>query len=132
MMSRKTYLAKGCEKCGFPFSHAAEADGVVYLSGQPAMDLVTSQFIGGSFEEQFKKCFSNLDEALHAAGLTRNDVVKCTVFLIDMRDFPEMNQLYAEQFEAPYPARSCFSVSGLPLGARVEVEMIAHRPTKSK
>ena len=131
-MGRKGYLAKGCEKCGFPFSHAAEADGVVYLSGQPAMDLVTSEFIGGSFEEQFLKCFSNLDEALEAAGLTRQAVVKCTVFLIDMRDFPEMNKLYAEQFAAPYPARSCFSVSGLPLGARVEVEMIAHRPKEAR
>lgn len=126
-MSRKTYLAKGCEACKFPFSHASEADGVVYLSGQPSMDLVTSEFIDGTFEEQFLRCFANLDEALKAAGLTRDNVQKCTVFLIDMRDFPKMNALYAGQFEAPYPARSCFSVSGLPLGARVEVEMIAHR-----
>ncbi|MDO5000889.1 MAG: Rid family detoxifying hydrolase [Eubacteriales bacterium] len=126
-MNRKAYLAKGCEKCGFPFSHAMEADGTVYLSGQPSMDLVTSQFIDGTFEEQFRKCFANLDEVLAAAGLSRNDVVKCTVFLTDMRDFPAMNKLYAEQFEAPYPARSCFSVTGLPMGARVEVEMIAHR-----
>ncbi|KMZ55455.1 RidA family protein [Dorea sp. D27] len=126
-MSKKAYLAEGCEKCGFPFSHATEADGVVYVSGQPSMDLVTSHFIDGTFEEQFKKCFANLDEALKAAGLTRDDVVKCTVFLIDMRDFPAMNKLYAEQFVAPYPARSCFSVTGLPMGARVEVEMIAHR-----
>ncbi len=126
-MNKKTYLAKGCEKCEFPFSHAAEAGGIIYLSGQPSMDLVTSQFIDGSFEEQFKKCFSNLDEALLAAGLTRENVIKCTVFLIDMRDFPKMNQLYAQEFNVDYPARSCFAVSGLPLGARVEIEMIAHR-----
>lgn len=94
-MSRKAYLAKGCEACGFPFSHAAEAGGVVYLSGQPSMNLITSEFIDGTFKEQFKRCFSNLDEALKAAGLTRDDVVKCTVFLIDMRDFPKMNKLYA-------------------------------------
>ncbi len=81
----------------------------------------------GTFEQQFLKCFSNLDEALEAAGLTRDDVVKCTVFLTDMRDFPAMNKLYAQQFQAPYPARSCFSVTGLPMGAKVEVEMIAHR-----
>ena len=126
-MSRKAYLAKGCEACGFPFSHAAEGGGAVYLSGQPSMDLVTSQFIDGTFEQQFLKCFSNLDEALEAAGLTRDDVVKCTVFLTDMRDFPAMNKLYAQHFQAPYPARSCFSVTGLPMGAKVEVEMIAHR-----
>lgn len=126
-MSRKTYLAKGCEGCKFPFTHAAEGGNVVFLSGQPSMDLVTSEFIDGSLEDQVKKCFENLDEALEAAGLTRDDVVKCTVFLIDMRDFAEMNQLYAKYFKDPYPARSCFAVAGLPLGARVEIEMIAVR-----
>ncbi len=111
----------------FPFSHAAEMNGVVYLSGQPSMDLATGNFIDGDFNSQFEQCFSNLDAVLHAAGLTRDDVIKCTVFLIDMRDFTAMNELYASKFEKPYPARSCFAVSGLPLGAKVEVEMVAQR-----
>lgn len=111
----------------FPFSHAMESDHVVYLSGQPAMDLETGTFLGGSFAEQFQQCFANLDAVLQEAGLSKKDVVKCTVFLIDMRDYPEMNDLYVKYFEKPDPARSCFAVNGLPLGARIEVEMIAHR-----
>ncbi len=111
----------------FPFSHAAEMDNVVYLSGQPAMDMATGKLIAETFEDQVKQCFANLDMVLAKAGLTKDDVVKCTVFLIDMRDFAEMNAIYADYFNAPFPARSCFAVNGLPLGARVEIEMIAHR-----
>ena len=124
---RKTYLAKGCEGCKFPFTHACEGGSTVYLSGQPSMELVTSEFIDGSFEEQVRQCFANLDEALKAAGLTSDDVVKCTVFLTDMRNFDKMNAIYAEQFNDPFPARSCYAVAGLPLGALVELELIAHR-----
>lgn len=123
-MKRKAFNAV---EGAFPFSHAVEAGDTVYLSGQPSMDMATGAFIDGTFAEQFARCFDNLDAALAAAGLNRDDVVKCTVFLIDMRDYPQMNELYARMFEKPFPARSCFAVSGLPLGAKVEIEMIAHR-----
>lgn len=124
---KKTYNVPENTTMSFPFSHGAEANGVLYLSGQPSMDTATGKFIDGSLEEQFEQCFKNLESVLKAAGLTLDNVVKCTIFLIDMRDFPAVNQLYAKKFNAPYPARSCFAVSGLPLGARIEIEMIASR-----
>lgn len=127
-MSKIAYNVPENTTMTFPFSHGTERNGVVYLSGQPSMDLATGSFLDGTFEAQFRQCFANLDAVLAAAGLTRDDVMKCTVFLTEMRDFPEMNRLYAQMFEKPYPARSCFSVTGLPMGARLEVEMIAQRP----
>lgn len=126
-MTKITYNVPENTEMKFPFSHAAEMNGDVYLSGQPSMDLATGKFIDGDFKTQLEQCFSNLDAVLQAANLTRDDVIKCTVFLIDMRDFPAMNEIYATKFAKPYPARSCFAVNGLPLGAKVEVEMIAKR-----
>lgn len=124
-MSKKVFNAVEGK---FPFSHAVEASGKpVYISGQPSMDLATGKFVDGTFKEQFLQCFKNLDAVLKAAGLTRDDVVKCTVFLVDMRDYPEMNELYSQMFQKPFPSRSCFACAGLPLGTRVEIEMIAYR-----
>jgi len=130
-MSRKVYNVSGEAVTKFPFSHAVESEDLLFLSGQPPMELETGKFIDGDFESQLKNCFKNLFEVVAVAGLTEEDVVKCTVFLIDMRDYPLMNEVYKKQFSAPLPARSCFAVSGLPLGARVEVEMIARKGKKA-
>lgn len=126
-MKKIVYNVPENTRMTFPFSHAAEADGVIYLSGQPSMNLATGEFIDGNFEEQFEQCFKNLETVLKAAELDNSNVIKCTVFLTDMRDFPLMNELYKKKFKNPYPARSCFSVTGLPMGAKVEIEMIAKR-----
>lgn len=126
-MSRKVYNANGEAVTKFPFSHAVEGGDLVFLSGQPPMELTTGKFIDGTFEEQLENCFKNLFEVLTVAGLTEEDVIKCTVFIIDMRDYGVMNEIYSKKFSAPFPARSCIAVSGLPLGARVEVEMIAQK-----
>ena len=72
--------------------------------------------------------FANLWAVLEAARLTPDDVVKANVFLVDMDDFPAMNAVYAEMFAEPYPARTTIGVASLPLGARVEIELMAHRP----
>lgn len=115
----------------FPFSHAVQMGDCVYLSGQPSMELTTGQFIDGDFEAQFRQCFANLERVLDRGGMTLADVAKCTVFLLDMRDYAKMNEIYAEKFSGlEQPARSCFGVTGLPMGAKVEVEMIAYRPNK--
>jgi len=76
---------------------------------------------------QTQQCFRNLFAVLEAAGLAQGDVVKVNVFLTDMKDFARMNEVYKQQFEAPFPARSTIGVASLPLGARVEIEMIAWR-----
>lgn len=117
----------------FPFSHAVQAGDYVHLSGQPSMDLSNGQFIDGDFEAQFNQCFSNLERVLAEGGMTLADVVKCNVFLIDMRDYAKMNEIYAKKFEGvEQPARSCFGVTGLPMGAKIEIEMIAYKPEKKE
>lgn len=123
-MSRKMIEAAGATAIG-PYSHAVDMDGVIYLSGQ------TPILPGGGLAEgianQTQQCFDNLFAVLDAAGLTPDDVQKVNVYLTDMKNFPEMNEVYAKQFSKPYPARTTVAVAGLPLGADVEIEMIAKR-----
>ena len=126
----KKYINVPTEK-KFPFSHAVQVGDYVHLSGQPSMDLNDGHFIDGNFESQFDQCFSNLMDVLEVGGMTLADVVKCTIFLIDMRDYAKMNEIYVKKFEGyELPARSCFGVTGLPLGAKLEIEMIAYKPEK--
>lgn len=110
-----------------PYSHAILADGYVFLSGQTPIDPATGRLVEGSAEAQTRQCLSNLATVLAAAGLDAADVVKCNVYLTDMDDFPAMNRAYAAAFDEPYPARTTIGVASLPLGAAVEIEMIARR-----
>ena len=126
-MSRKAYSAPGAVAVG-PYSHAVEAGGFVYLSGQTPLDSATGKLVAGDIAAQTEQCFQNLFQVLAAAGLTEADVVKANVFLTDMANFAAMNAVYATKFSAPYPARSTVAVAGLPLGAQVEIELIARKP----
>lgn len=125
-MPRKAFTAPGSVAVG-PYSHAVEAGGFVYLSGQTPAIPGTSHLAEGGIEAQTAQCFENLKNVLAAAGLTLDDVVKVNVFLTDMKNFQAMNEVYKSKFEAPYPARSTVGVRELPLGALVEIEMIARR-----
>ncbi|NLD95258.1 MAG: RidA family protein [Fibrobacter sp.] len=125
-MSRKAFTAEGAVSVG-PYSHAVEADGFVYLSGQTPMDSTTGKIITGDITTQTKQSFKNLFNVLKVAGLTSDDVIKVTVFLTDMNNFKAMNEIYAQQFISPYPARTTIGVKELPLGALIEIEMIAKR-----
>jgi 2-iminobutanoate/2-iminopropanoate deaminase len=110
-----------------PYSHAAEHDGFVYLSGQTPLKPGTTELVVGGIGEQTQQCFDNLFTVLATAGLSPADVVKCNVFLTDMTDFAAMNAIYAKQFSEPFPARTTIGVASLPLGASIEIEMIATR-----
>jgi len=125
-MSRTAITASGAAAVG-PYSHAIDSDGLVFLSGQTPLDPATGQLADGPIEAQTRQCFANLFHVLAAAGLGPDDVVKCNVFLTDMADFAAMNSVYAEQFEQPFPARTTIGVASLPLGASVEIELIARR-----
>jgi len=125
-MPRKAYAAPGAVAIG-PYSHAVESEGLVYLSGQTPLDPATGRLAEGGAAEQTERAFANLGKVLEAAGLGFDDVVKVNVFLTDMRDFAAMNEVYARRFAAPYPARTTIGVRELPLGASVEIEMIARR-----
>ncbi len=111
-----------------PYSHAAEHNGFVYLSGQTPMKPGTTGLIEGGIAAQTQQCFDNLKAVLETAGLTTADVVKCNVFLTNMDDFKLMNEVYAQQFTQPFPARTTIGVASLPIGAAIEIEMIATRP----
>ncbi|TQR11368.1 RidA family protein [Psychrobacillus lasiicapitis] len=125
-MMRKTYRAKNVTASG-PYSHAVEADNFLFLSGQTAMNAETVENLQGNIAEQTKQCFTNLSEVLEAANLTFDNVVKVNVYLTDMNNFSAMNEVYKTYFQEPYPARTCVAVLALPLGAEVEIEMVAKR-----
>ena len=110
-----------------PYSPGIDAGALVFLSGQTPVDPETGALVAGGIAEQTRRCLANLADVLAAAGLTLDDVVKANVYLTDMADFAQMNAAYAECFTEPYPARTTVAVAGLPLGARVEIEVIALR-----
>jgi len=125
-MKRKTFNAEGAVSVG-PYSHAVESGDFVYLSGQTPIDSETGNLVEGNITEQTEQCFKNLFNVLQSAGLSGDDVIKVKVFLTDMENFHAMNEVYAKQFSVPYPARTTIGVKELPLGAQVEIEMIAGR-----
>ncbi|MBR6828897.1 MAG: RidA family protein [Prevotella sp.] len=108
-----------------PYSQAIRVGNLVYTSGQIPIDPATGVFAEGGIKEQTRQSLLNLKAILEEAGLTMSDVVKTTVFMADMNDFPAMNAVYAEFFAEPYPARSAVAVKTLPKGALVEIEAVA-------
>ena len=108
-----------------PYSQAIAANGFLFISGQLPIDPVTGTFAEGGIKELTRQSLENVKAILAQAGLTFADVVKTTVFLADMNDFAAMNEVYAEYFPAPAPARSAVAVKTLPKGGLVEIEVIA-------
>ena len=108
-----------------PYSQAIVANGVVFVSGQIPLDPETGEPVTGGIEEQTRRVLANLRAVLEGAGSSMDRVVKCTVYLDDMNDFPGMNTVYGEAFQAPYPARAAVEVSRLPKDVKVEIEAIA-------
>lgn len=108
-----------------PYTPAVRANGFVFFSG--VIGTVPGQrvLIEGGVQEETRQALENLERAMDAADVERGDVVKCTVFLADIRDYAAMNEVYGEFFRDAPPARSAVGVSGLPAGARVEIECIA-------
>jgi len=111
---------------GAPYSQAVAVAGFVFVSGQVPVDAVTGALVADDITAQTAQVLANVAAVLHAAGGTLADVVKSTVFLVDLgNDFAPMNAVYAEAFGVYAPARSTVGVAALPLGARVEIEVIA-------
>ena len=108
-----------------PYSQAIQVGNLVYTSGQIPIDPATGVFAEGGIREQTRQSLTNVKAILEEVGLTMSNVVKTTVFMADMGDFADMNAVYAEFFQGPYPARSAVAVKTLPKGALVEIEVIA-------
>jgi 2-iminobutanoate/2-iminopropanoate deaminase len=128
MSAREVIHTTGAPRAIGPYSQAIAAGPYIFLSGQIGLDPLTGELAGESVEEQARQAMANLAAVLAAAGLVFADVVKTTIFLIDMKDFAAVNTVYGESFEGvPPPARSTVAVAGLPRGARVEIDATAER-----
>ena len=108
-----------------PYSQAIKVGELVFVSGQLPIDPATGAFAEGGIKELTRQSLTNMKAILEEAGTSMANVVKTTVFLADMNDFAAMNEVYAEFFAAPFPARSAVAVKTLPKGALVEIECIA-------
>ena len=108
-----------------PYSQAIQAGGTIYVSGQLPITPATGEFAGADIRAQARQSLENIKAILAAAGADMAHVVKTTVLLQDMADFSAMNEVYAEYFSEPYPARAAFQVAKLPKDALVEIEAVA-------
>ncbi|HEV2835920.1 MAG TPA: RidA family protein [Pyrinomonadaceae bacterium] len=108
-----------------PYSQAIRAGGFVFVSGQIPIDPATGEFVAGGIGEQTERVLKNLSAVLEAAGSGLDKVVKTTVFLADMKEFSQMNEVYAKYFTGAPPARATVAAAGLPRDARVEIEAVA-------
>ena len=124
-LERKVITSEKAPKAIGPYSVAIESGGFVFCAGQTGIDPATGDLVGADLEAQTRQVLKNLRNVLEAAGSSLEKVVKTTVFLRDMADFPKMNAIYAEYFSSNPPARSTIAVAGLPKGGIVEIEAIA-------
>lgn len=123
-MKEIVLTAKGPKPIG-PYSQAVKSNGLLFASGQVALDPLSNEFFGGDIRQQTERVMENLKSILEAGGSNLHHVVKTTVFLKDMNDFAAMNEIYAKYFTAAPPARSTVEVARLPKDALVEIEVIA-------
>ncbi|TYB31375.1 MAG: RidA family protein [Candidatus Mcinerneyibacterium aminivorans] len=110
-----------------PYSQGIETNDLVFTSGQLPMIPGTTKFVEGGIKEQTRKSLENVEAVFNEAGLDLSDALKATVFLDNMDNFADFNEVYKEFFPNNPPARSCVEVSKLPLGAKVEIEMIGKK-----
>ncbi len=110
-----------------PYSQGIKAGNLLYVSGQIPIDPVTGSFAGNDIKSQTRQSLTNVKSIVEEAGLGMGDIIKISVFLKDMNSFADMNEVYAEFFEEPYPARAAVEVARLPKDALVEIEAIAYK-----
>ena len=125
-MTRKALTSATASAVG-PYSHAIDNGDYVFCSGQTPIDPATGELREGGVGDQTLQCFENLFAVLADGGLGPEHVIKVNVYLTDMNDFAAMNEAYATRFAQPFPARTTIGVAALPLGASVEIELVAKR-----
>jgi len=119
---RKAIHSDQAPKAIGPYSQAIRVGDTVYMAGQIPLDPVTMQMVEGDFEKEARRVFENIKAVIAAAGGTFDQVVKVTIFLTDFANFAKVNEIMAQYFKEPFPARSTVAVAALPRNARVEVE----------
>jgi 2-iminobutanoate/2-iminopropanoate deaminase len=127
-MGKKIISTDAAPKAIGPYSQAVDLGDLVFLSGQIPLDPASGQIVGaGDVVAQTERVLQNMQGVLQAAGMTLSNVVRTTVFMIDLAEFPRMNEVYAKYFPQDPPARSTVQVAALPRGSRVEIDAIARR-----
>ncbi len=124
-MTKQTVHTDKAPKAIGPYSQAIVHNGIAYLSGQIPLDPASGQVVEGGIAEQTERVMRNLEAVLAASGSSFKEVLKTTVFLADMAEFPKMNEVYAMYFPENPPARATVQAAGLPRGVRVEIECVA-------
>ena len=124
-MFKKVHETKKAPAPIGPYSQAVESGGFLYCSGQIALDPESGQIVAGGVAEQTEQVMKNLTAVLSNAGCSWAEVVKTTIFLVDMADFAKVNEVYGQHIGGSRPARSTVAVAGLPRGVRVEIECVA-------
>ena len=124
-MSKSLISTSNAPQAVGPYSQGVSASGFVFCSGQIPLDPATGELVGGSIADQTRRCMQSLSAVLEAAGSDLTKMVKVTVYLADIADYAEFNDAYAQFVGEEPPARAAFAVSGLPKGARIEVECVA-------
>ena len=109
-----------------PYSQAVRVGDTVYLSGQIPLDPQTMELVEGDIRARARRVFDNLTAVMQEAGGSLSDIVKLTIYLVDLEQFGQVNEVMAEYFDAPFPSRATVAVAALPKGAPIEVEAIAH------
>jgi reactive intermediate/imine deaminase len=127
-MSKEIISTDKAPKAIGTYSQAVRHEGLVFLSGQIPLDPMSMEVISGGIETQIRRVFDNLAAVCTAAGGSLDDIVKLTVFLTDMGDFPQVNTIMGQYFTEPYPARAAVQVAALPKGVNVEMDAILARP----
>ena len=134
-MKKQIISTSGAPKAIGTYSQAVKVGDTVYLSGQIPLDPASGEMVSGEIRIQVKRVFDNLAAVAKAAGGSLRDVVKLNVFLTDLKNFPQVNEVMAQYFKEPYPARAAIGVSALPRGAQVEMDAVmvlgARRPKKT-
>lgn len=123
-MSKKIITTEKAPQAIGTYSQAVKHQGLVFLSGQIPLDPQSMEVVTGGIEAQIRQVFDNLSAVCTAAGGTLDDILKLTVFLTDMSDFPQVNSIMGQYFNAPYPARAAVQVAALPKGVNVEMDAI--------
>src|SRR5579863_7549133 len=121
-MARTSVFSDRAPKAIGPYSQAVRAGSTVYLSGQIPLDPKTGELVSGDFEQEARRVFENLKAVAEAGGTGLKDVARVTIYLTDLGHFPKVNEVMAEYFQEPYPARVTIGAASLPRGARVEID----------
>jgi 2-iminobutanoate/2-iminopropanoate deaminase len=126
-VSRRALHSDAAPKAIGPYSQAVQVSGgaLTFLSGQVPIDPKTGELVVGDIAVQAERVMKNLEAVLAAGGLGFADVVRCTIFLVDLGDFARVNEVYGKYFQGPPPSRATVQVAGLPKGARIEIDAIA-------